>query len=69
MMPAKTEDKIVDVSLKHIVITLGGLIIGGALAGTSVILIRDYVRFRRQKAFIESITQMIQLIAENRERK
>ena len=59
MLPAETEDKVIEVSLKHIVISFTGIIVGAAVVGTSIVLARDYVRFKRQKSFFDSFTHLI----------
>ena len=59
MMPPETEDNIVDVSLKHIVIGFATLIAGTALIGTSLFLVRDHLRFKRQQAFFDHFSKLL----------
>jgi hypothetical protein len=68
MMPPETEDTIVDVSLKHIVLTFGGLLFGTAIVGTTIVLVRDHIRFKRQKSFFDSFTNLINSITNMGER-
>ena len=62
MMPPETEDNVVEVSLRHIIIAFTTILFGTAVVGTSIILVRDYVRFKRQKSFFDSFTNLINSI-------
>ena len=57
-LPPKSEDKVIDVSLKHVAFGFAVLLIGTALAGAAVFAIRDYSRYRRQKAIVESLKDL-----------
>ena len=61
-MPPETEDNVVEVSLRHIIIAFTTILFGTAVVGTSIILVRDYVRFKRQKSFFDSFTNLINSI-------
>ena len=69
MMPPETEDNVVEVSLRHIIIAFTGILFGTAVVGTSIVLVRDYVRFKRQKSFFDSFTNLINSITVFGERK
>ncbi|KAA3618552.1 MAG: hypothetical protein D8M58_21450 [Calditrichaeota bacterium] len=62
MMPPETEDNVVDVSLKHIVLAFGGILFGTAIVGTTIVLVRDHIRFKRQKSFFDSFSNLINSI-------
>lgn len=64
MLPPETEDTVVDISLKHIVVALGSVLIGSAVIGTAIVLTRDHIRFKRQKAFFDTFTNLITKITE-----
>ena len=53
-LPPAHNDEVVEVSLKHVIWGFGGLIVGSIVVGTSVTLVRDYVKLKRQKALIEA---------------
>ena len=57
-MPPKVEDKVVEVSLKHVVIAFGAVLTGSIFVGTSIVIIRDYSRYRRQKVFLEGLKDL-----------
>ncbi|MEE9167911.1 MAG: hypothetical protein V3U24_10695 [Candidatus Neomarinimicrobiota bacterium] len=63
-LPPETDDSVVEVDLRHVVLAFGGVFMGVLASGTALILIRDWARFRRQKAAIESISQLIKIIQE-----
>ena len=69
MMPPETEDNVVEVSLRHIIIAFTSILFGTAVVGTSIVLVRDYVRFKRQKSFFDSFTTLINSITVFGERK
>lgn len=58
-LPPEKEDHIVDVSLKQVAALFAALVLCVIMAGSIVVLLRDYSRSRRQKAAIEAITQLI----------
>lgn len=62
MLPPETEDNVVEVSLRHIIIAFSTILFGTAVVGTSIIMVRDYVRFKRQKSFFDSFTNLINSI-------
>ena len=59
MMPPETEDHVIEVSLRHIIIAFTSILFGTAIVGTSIVLVRDYARYKRQKFFFDSFTQLI----------
>ena len=63
-LPPEVEDNVVEVDLRHVVFTFSGVFMGILVSGTALILIRDWSRFRRQRAAFESISQLIKIIQE-----
>ena len=63
-LPPKTNDQIIEVSLKHVLIAFGGLTIGSLAVGSGIVFVRDYAKFRRQKAIIEAAQQFLLTIQE-----
>lgn len=68
MMPPETEDNVVEISLRHIIIAFSSIVFGAAIVGTGVVLVRDYVRFKRQKSFFDSFTKLINSLTNPGER-
>ena len=58
-LPGKPEDKIIDVSLRQVLAIFGGLVFSTLTVGISLILLRDYARYRRQMAVIEAVTGLV----------
>ena len=69
MMPAETDDQIVDVSLKHVVLAFGTVVCDALVVGTTNVVLRDYFRFKRQKSLFDSFTNFIQTLNFMGERK
>ncbi|TVL98078.1 MAG: hypothetical protein CV087_21760 [Candidatus Brocadia sp. WS118] len=61
-LPPEKEDHIVDVSLKQVAALFAALVLCVIIAGSAIVLLRDYSRSRRQKATIEAITQVILIL-------
>ncbi len=57
-LPPKTEDQVVEVSLKHVTIAFGVVIGSTVLVGSSIIAVRDYSRYRRQKAMVDNLKEL-----------
>ena len=61
-LPPKVEDKVVEVSLKHVIIAFGAVLAGSIFVGTTIVVIRDYSRYRRQKVFLEGLKDLFQTL-------
>jgi hypothetical protein len=60
-LPREPDEKIIELSLKHVIVAFGGLVISLSLAGTSIVLVRDYVRYKRQEAYLNSVIEVLLL--------
>ena len=58
-LPRKLEDNVVELNLRNVFLVFGGMIAAGVVSVSTIIIVRDYVRFRRQKAVIEAINQFL----------
>ncbi len=58
-LPPEEKDTVIEVSLKHILIAFGGLVSATFTVGVSLVLLRDYAKYKRQKAIIDAATQML----------
>ena len=67
-LPQEGEDKVIEVSLKHVMIAFGGLISTTFALGVSIIFLKDYAKYRRQKAIIDAATQLLMKL-QNTERR
>ena len=57
-LPPEEEDHVIEISFKHLILSFGGLLFGAALVGSSIVLMKDYVKYRRQKAFIDAAAKL-----------
>ncbi len=68
-LPPKTEDKVVEVSLKQVIWGFSMLMAGTAVVGTTIIILRDYSKYKRQKAIIDSVVKLIEFVRLDKEGK
>ena len=61
-LPAKEKHEVIDVSMKHVIFGFSILFAGVFITGTSVISIRDYSRYRRQKALLDTTMQLVNIL-------
>jgi len=58
-LPPEEEDHVIEISLKHVILSFGGLFLGVVLVSSSIVLLKDYVKYRRQKAIIDAATKLL----------
>ena len=61
-LPPKVEDHIIEVSMKHVVLAFGGIVIGSIAVGAGISFARDYAKFKRQKAILDAAGQILETI-------
>jgi len=61
-LPSESEDKVIEVSLRHVVLAFSGLVIGSFTVGAGVVILKDYTKYRRQKAIIDAAKEMFTFI-------
>lgn len=61
-LPPKEEDHIVEVSMKHVVLAFGGIVLGSIAVGAGISFARDYAKFKRQKAIVDASGQILKTI-------
>ena len=61
-LPPESEDKVVEVSLKHVIIGFTTVVTTAFLVGTGIVLLRDYVRYRRQKSIFDNLARLITVL-------
>ena len=57
-LPPKTEDQVVEVSLKHVALAFVTVLGSTVLVGSAIIAVRDYSRYRRQKAMVDNLKEL-----------
>jgi len=63
-LPPEVEDNIVEVSLRHVFLAFTGLVTAVFVTGVGIVFVRDYAKYKRQKAVIDAATQLLQTIKE-----
>jgi len=58
-LPGKTEENVIDVSLRQVITAFGGLVFATLTVGVSIVLLRDYAKYKRQKAVINAVTDLL----------
>ena len=58
-LPPKTEDHIVEVSLRNVVFGFCGIIVGSLSIGIGISFVKDYTKFKRQQAILDTVTQLL----------
>jgi len=61
-LPRESENNVIEVSLRHVIIAFSGLVIGSFTVGAGVVILKDYTKYRRQKAIIEAAKEMFTFI-------
>ncbi len=61
-LPPKEEDHVIEVSMKHVVLAFGGIVLGSIAIGTGISFARDYAKFKRQKAMLDAAGQILETI-------
>jgi hypothetical protein len=57
-LPPKTEDQVVEVSLKHVALAFATVLGSTVLVGSTIIAVRDYSRYKRQQAMVDSLKEL-----------
>ena len=61
-LPVNEKETVVDVNLKHLFFAFGGLVTTAFTVSVGVVVIRDYAKYKRQKAIIEAATHLLLII-------
>ena len=61
-VPAQSESSIVDVSMKHLLLGFGIIIMGVFVTSTGIILVREQARYKRQQAMLDSALLLVKTI-------
>ena len=61
-LPKESEDHVIEVSLRHVILLFGSLALGTLVVGSSLIIVKDYSKTQRQQAFFDSTRELLKLI-------
>ena len=62
-LPKESEDHVVEVSLRHVIILFCGISIATLVVGTTLIVVKDYSKIKRQQAFFDGTKEVLKLIS------
>ena len=63
-LPPEAEDHVIEFTLRHVILSFGGLVVGVLAVGTGIVLARDYGKYKRQKAIIDAASELIKTLQE-----
>ena len=58
-LPPETEDNVVEVEIRHVVLAFTAVVTVTFVTVTALVMIKDYARYRRQRAVIEAVGHFI----------
>jgi hypothetical protein len=65
-LPPESEDTVVEVHFRHIMVAFTALVTVSLITGSTLLIIRDYTRYRRQKAVIDAVGHFIKPLIEGK---
>ena len=70
-LPKDREDNVIEVSLRHVIILFGSISLATLVVGTTLIVVKDLTKAKRQQMFFDNTREIIRLISkgDNNERK
>lgn len=61
-LPAEEAETVVEVSLRHVLAAFGSLTVAILTVGAGITLLRDFTRYRRQRAIIEAVAELVRTL-------
>ena len=61
-LPPKEKSTVVEVNLKHVTLTLFGILSGATLMGITIIVVKDYTKLKRQEALINGLLNVVETL-------
>jgi len=61
-LPPAEREIVIDVSLRHVLAAFGGLSLTLLTVGLSIAMVRDFSRYRRQKALIAAASELLKTL-------
>ena len=61
-LPAETEDHVIEVSLRHVILLFGSMALGTLFVGATLTIVKDYSKTKRQQAFFDNTKELLKLI-------
>ncbi len=61
-LPPEVKDRVIEVSLRQVIWGFTMLIAGSATVAAGIIVLRDYSKYKRQEAIINSAVKLIEIV-------
>ncbi len=61
-LPAETEDHVIEVSLRHVILLFSLMALGTLFVGATLTIVKDYSKIKRQQAFFDNTKELLKLI-------
>ena len=70
-LPQEQDDTVIEVSLRHVIILFCGISLATLVVGTTLIVVKDYSKTKRNQALFDNTKELLKLISkgEPNERK
>ena len=65
-LPKKDNDHVVEVSLRHVIILFGSISLATLVVGTTLIVVKDYSKTKRNQALFENTKELLKLISKGK---
>ena len=65
-LPKEDNDHVVEVSLRHVIILFGSISLATLVVGTTLIVVKDYSKAIRQKAFFDGTKEVLSIISKGK---
>ena len=65
-LPKESDDHVVEVSLRHVIILFGSISLATLVVGTTLIVVKDYSKTKRNQALFENTKELLKLISKGK---
>jgi len=65
-LPQEHDDTVIEVSLRHVIILFCGISLATLVVGTTLIIVKDYSKAIRQKAFFDGTKEVLTIISKGK---
>ena len=65
-LPQEQDDHVVEISLRHVIILFGSISLATLVVGTTLIVVKDYSKAIRQKAFFDGTKEVLSIISKGK---
>jgi len=62
-LPQEQDDTVIEVSLRHVIILFCGISLATLVVGTTLIVVKDYSKTKRNQALFDNTKELLKLIS------